>query len=101
MQALSLCSCGCNCSGTLWITASELLSEDGAVVACGGEGDSNDSSPHCGVYCHSSKLKVDSGQLSYVRATSSIVFSTVGGGSTLLPCTIFDVGGGMVVVYFK
>ena len=54
---------------------------DSAAVTCGEECDSNCISAHRGSSCYSSKLKADSEQLQGVSAISSIVSSTVGGGS--------------------
>ena len=82
-MALSLWRCGCNCNGTLLITASRLLSIDGAAASIGGQHESNDCSPCCSASCYPLKLETDSGWLSGMSAISSIVSSTVGGGGRI------------------
>ena len=52
---------------------------DGAAATDGGERGSSGGSPRCGVSCHASKLKADSGRLYGVSGTSSMASSTVGG----------------------
>ena len=61
MGALPLQHRRWNHNGTPLITASGLLSVDGAEVACGKEHKSSHGSLHCGAFCHRLKLKADSG----------------------------------------
>ena len=54
---------GWNCSSTLWITASELLSVDRVAATDESERGSSNTSPCCRASCHPSKWKADSVRL--------------------------------------